>query len=438
MISDIVEREDIGPVEPPKPPQPPSVGATNSHGQKKISAWRARQEQRKTQGSKGTGEGLANSKIAQALSKAKTHGSTRPAPSSSKRDQAQPLEAQFSESERIHIENLERLSKMTEAEIEREREEILGNMDVNILRGLLKRAEMRDGGDEFEGVMNEAEVDQALTGRPIPQKLASETLQESSVKPTTTATPAPKKKDLSTFSIADVGVEGLNDNDERYPSFEDLQKMEAQLDEEEREKLGASNVHFPRDKSQDTDDLDPSDPQFFEKMHSKYFPTLPAEPEKMAWMQEVTDSSATADGTSPPYQDGLLPSELRFDFKGNLLSPRVSDQIPSHLGLHHHGDAPAAAGYTVLELAHLARSSAHSQRCMAIQTLGRVLYRLGKGTSYGPEISAGLWGLVDQVRVIESLQEASDQKHTKSMSVQAYAVEALWLWKQGGGSRPAI
>lgn len=439
MIGDIVERTDSGPVTAPGP----SAAASAADGPKKaakMSAWRNRQVSRKNGAgsagasvSQGAGGGLANSKIAAALS-----GDVRRRPASGgaaaekKPRQFQQAEQvpeqmpEFSESERIHIENLERLAQMTEQEIEAEREQILGNMDVNVLRGLLRRAEMREAGDgnEFGGVMDAGDVDAALNPSAVraqPQKTATKTKTQ------------PPKEPSKSFSIADVGVEGLVDGSERYPSFEDLQKAEAAMDEAEREKLGASNVHFPVDPAQATPSdalLDPQDPQFFDKLHAKYYPTLAAEPDKMAWMQPVPEDDTAA-------QEGLLPSELRFDFKGQLVSPRVGGSIPTHAGLHHHGDAPSLAGYTVLELAHLARSSHSGQRSMAIQTLGRVLFRLGKG-AFGPDISAGVYGLVDRARVLETLQEASDEAATRSLSVRAYAVEALWLWKQSGGYRPAI
>ncbi|GEQ67363.1 hypothetical protein JCM33374_g1027 [Metschnikowia sp. JCM 33374] len=44
-----------------------------------------------------------------------------------------------------------------------------------------------------------------------------------------------------------------------------------------------------------------------------------------------------------------------------------------------------------------------------------------------------MWDLVDSLRVVESLTEASDEKKTRNLSVRSYAIEALWLWKQGGG-----
>ncbi|KAK1067871.1 hypothetical protein LTR33_011270, partial [Friedmanniomyces endolithicus] len=109
---------------------------------------------------------------------------------------------------------------------------------------------------------------------------------------------------------------------------------------------------------------------------------------------------------------------LRFSFTGELLAPRTASLIPVTAGLHHHGDSPEAAGYTVAELAHLSRSTYAAQRCVAFQTLGRFLYRLGKGEFGDPgepgedvtgaeesfgELARGLWHAVEQERVIETL-----------------------------------
>ena len=47
-----------------------------------------------------------------------------------------------------------------------------------------------------------------------------------------------------------------------------------------------------------------------------------------------------------------------------------SSEIPTYMGLHHHSENPHMAGYTLGELAHLARSTLAGQRCLSIQTLG--------------------------------------------------------------------
>lgn len=60
--------------------------------------------------------------------------------------------------------------------------------------------------------------------------------------------------------------------------------------------------------------------------------------------------------------------EERFDFGGRL----VTGDREEHEGLHHHGDAPEAAGYTLAELVRLSRSTVPAQRASALRTLARV------------------------------------------------------------------
>ncbi|XP_044715527.1 transcription factor Rba50 [Hirsutella rhossiliensis] len=193
------------------------------------------------------------------------------------------------------------------------------------------------------------------------------------------------------------------------------------------------STHFPAPPS--LPDIDPSDPNFLATLHEKYFPSLPADPSKLAWMAPVPSKDSPADKESPYYPHPEIGvSALRFDFRGRFLSPRISRSIPSTRGLHHHGEAPEAAGYTVAELARLARSAVPAQRCMAYQTLGRILYRLGHGewgkTENDP-IAMGVWDSMKQGRVLESLLEAAAGEGGHRGS-RAYATEALWLFEKGG------
>lgn len=144
--------------------------------------------------------------------------------------------------------------------------------------------------------------------------------------------------------------------------------------------------------------------------------------------------------------------DLRFDFKGDLVELENDTDTPTYMGLHHHSENPNLAGYTLSELAHLARSVVPGQRCVAIQTLGRVLHKLGQHKySVMPidtedpeskefnegirEISENfekmIWDLIEQLRLLETLNEAADESKTRNLSVRNYAIEALWLWKQG-------
>lgn len=190
--------------------------------------------------------------------------------------------------------------------------------------------------------------------------------------------------------------------------------------------------HFP--KVPTNPNLDPNDPDFLSKLRSTYFPALPSDPSAMAWMGPVKNEERE---TYSPSQDSLPTSSLRFDFRGRLLPPRLSSQIPPSKGLHHHGHAPESAGYTIPELSRLGRSTVTSQRCIAYQTLGRILYRLGRGDfgTEGEDLCEGLWGLIEKEKVLQGLVEAASKENEGSRSLWAIATDAVWLWRKGGGRR---
>jgi len=78
---------------------------------------------------------------------------------------------------------------------------------------------------------------------------------------------------------------------------------------------------------------------------------------------------------------------------------------------------------------------------MAIQTLGRILYKLGSGVytkqAGNEDVGRGLWRCLHEGRVLDGLQEAATGgkrgEGDAHLGVRSYAVEALWLWQKGGG-----
>lgn len=202
----------------------------------------------------------------------------------------------------------------------------------------------------------------------------------------------------------------------------------------------SKSVHWPQPTQPD---LDPTSATFLDDLHEKYFPNLSHDPSKLDWMKPSPDTESTYD----PSATSIAPKDLRFDFNGTLIPPSKAASIPTNLGLHNHGDAPDAAGYTIPELARLARSAFPAQRCIAIQTLGRILYRLGKG-EFGDEnevdvveprsvgeravMAGGLWDAIAEGRVLETLQEEAGRAQGHQTSI-ALAKEAVWNWRKGGG-----
>src|ERR1019366_9475307 len=140
----------------------------------------------------------------------------------------------------------------------------------------------------------------------------------------------------------------------------------------------------------------------------------------------------------------IIPATARFSFKGQIISPDIARSLPTNIGLHHHGDEPDAAGYTISELGLLARSAFPAQRCIAIQTLGRILYRLGKGefddeanainNGSGAGLTQGIWDEVDQARITDTLTEWANKESGHRTTI-ALAQEAVWNWQQGGGRK---
>ena len=313
---------------------------------------------------------------------------------------------------RIGQENQGRLAQMPPNEIEREREELMSGLSSSLIERLLKRANIDEGRTDtgIKPRINKPEQAQSVDAE---KTTTSETLgftqDQAHAVPVTNPDAAPwnPPKDLQP---------AVSKNPLPVPP----------------------NIHFPL--PPEGPSLDPSDPDFLENLHLKYFPHLPVDPSKLSWMAPIPTEGSPADQDSPynPFQPSIPISSLRFDFRGRLIPPRLARQIPSTKGLHHHGLAPEAAGYTVPELAHLSRSSVAAQRCIAYQTLGRVLYRLGRG-DFGAEVEElylGLWKCLEEGRVLDTLiAEASREDGKGNRSCKVTATEAVWLWQKGGGKR---
>eukprot|EP00048_Salpingoeca_helianthica_P002051 m.54097 g.54097 ORF g.54097 m.54097 type:complete len:1411 (+) comp11874_c1_seq2:1325-5557(+) len=74
---------------------------------------------------------------------------------------------------------------------------------------------------------------------------------------------------------------------------------------------------------------------------------------------------------------GASTNNIRFDFSGNAITTNLD--VPTSLGLHHHGDEEELPGYTLAELVHLARSTFAPQRALSLETLTRILPRAWAG-----------------------------------------------------------
>lgn len=375
-----------------------------------------------------------------------------PGPDASKRG-AGPVgqSSKAAEKRSIDRENQEIMAGMSPEEIEAARKELFNGLDPSVLEMLLKRATLDPEPDGGPIVFPEDEPTAPPVPPPVEDKARKApgkkvTFEDESTSapealpgqtpPSSEQTPSPSIPSSSAPAPTDKMTPPVTIPSTRPAEDDDTTAAAAAA--------VASHTHWPAQSEQS--DLDPADPNFLESLHKKYFPSLPADPSKLAWMAPVPTPHSPADRESPYYpgQPSLSVTALRFDFRGTLLPPRISRAIPVSKGLHHHGEAPEAAGYTINELGRLARSAVPGQRCLAYQTLGRVLFRLGRG-EFG-DVADGVWAAVQEGRIMESIYEEAgmdpdavaqgnivgDGKGRGHRSAYAFAVEAVWLFERGG------
>lgn len=392
LIGDIVERDSTKPVsDPSEDPTPISSTGFPQHKRRwKSSAFKER---------RAAGAGSADK------------------PSSSQAEKPSQA-ASFEEVERKRIdqENRQKLEDMTPDEIIQAQRDIMNGLNPAMIQRLLQRSTIDAPAKDSPFDLPKKEEASRESQLPPPKIEVEDTSAPAKPIAIPETISAESRKPLDIPDDYDEDAEPPQPPPDLFP-ITDLPK----------------GTHFPA--APNLPDLDPSDPNFLQTLHQKYFPNLPADPSKLAWMAPVPTKGSVADKESPYYPHAeIAVSALRFDFRGQFLSPRVSRSIPSSKGLHHHGQAPEAAGYTIEELAHLARSAVPAQRCIAFQTLGRILYRLGTGewgkTEDDP-IATGVWNSVKKGRVLDTLTEAAANEGGHRGS-RAYATEALWLFEKGG------
>lgn len=400
------------------------------------------------------------------------------------------------EAEKIHKENLERMSKMSNEEILQEREELLRGLNPKLIQSLINKSKKRElhnddqqqhgghhdiGHDHHEHAegyngwigsmktengltdlsqLDKEDVDRAL-GITSNDDLFENDQRDRKVKfdDNIKTVNYEDLNDEDKIELDPNGWEDVDDINELIPNANSIAPEGYQLnqdnDDDDDDEDNNNTVHFTKPKQED---LDLNDPDFFDKLHEKYYPDLPKETEKLSWMTQPMPKLTTTTYESI--------SDMRFDFKGNLIELNLEEEeeeekqqqnestnkeIPTYFGLHHHSDNPQMAGYTLTELAHLARSTLAAQRCISIQTLGRILHKLGlhkysilpisdQDEPINEELQQLLnnfenmmWDLIDELRIIETITDAADEKKTTNLSVRNYAIEALWLYKSGGG-----
>ncbi|KAK8855640.1 RPAP1-like protein [Apiospora arundinis] len=440
MIGDIKEKETKSPQAPSFPqPKSTTTGFPEHKKRTRISAFRQKRQDPSAADTKSQPPNAIPSKTSPAsdgpnIAPRRDGGGAGPVQQSSQAD----------EKGSIDRENSERLASMSPEEIEAARQELFNGMDESLLQRLLKRANLdeQNGPSAFMGDKPAEQPASQDSDAVIASTPNTTDMQDKDVKKEA-GPKTPKKK----VTFETPYVEDEDDTNAPPTSNQQGQPIvPPTAGDDDDDAHQHTKTHWPEPPQ--IPDLDPSDPNFLESLHAKYFPNLPADPSKLAWMAPIPTTNSPADFDSPyhPRHSSIPISQLRFDFRGTLLPPRIARAVPVSKGLHHHGEAPEAAGYTVSELGRLTRSAVPGQRCIAYQTLGRILFRLGRGEFGRDDVADGIWATIQESRVMESIREEAnvdpadfaagnmvgDGRGRGHRSAYAFAVEAMWLFEKGG------
>ncbi|PGH06741.1 hypothetical protein GX51_02182 [Blastomyces parvus] len=378
------------------------------------------------------------------------------------------------EKKSIEEENKQRLAAMSPAEIERERGELMSALPQSLIERLLRRANIEEDHqhEEMKLRMDKGKRDnkEEVNSPTVPTREPEGMSTQAKKPPKSVSFDIPSSQTAEKPAVADF--EEQERPSQPSSTIENLPPPHPPSELYPASEFPTGPIHFPKPPPRQSPmpNLDPSSPSFLADLQTHYFPDIPHDPSSLSWLQPPNDPSSddpTNPSTSPYHPDSAAtaasPASLRFSLTGNLLAPRTSLSLPTTLGLHHHADDPEAAGYTIPELAILSRSTLPAQRCLAWQVLGRFLYRLGKGEfgERGSALVEGLWSVVEREGVVAGMLAEAGGGPSKSepttsttpttagdgasssassvgrigkhASARAWATEAIWLWRRGGG-----
>ncbi|KAL4786433.1 RPAP1-like protein [Aspergillus varians] len=379
-------------------------------------------------------------------------------PKATAKEPEKPTSGPQDEKTLIGEQNRQHLASMSDAQIKQEYDELMSSLDPSLLERFLRRARIDDEDPAPSSSTTTTNDDTQTTPARAP---TPDPTPDPTPTPAAAPTPAPLPQSKDTTKSSNTVL--LDDTPPSKIPEDILPAANFPL---------SGSVHFPTPPPRTTTmpTLDPSSTSFLSDLQAHYFPDICHDPSSLSWLKPPSSepdkpgappSSAYHPGSSA---EAVHPAFLRFSLIGTVLSPSTSLSLPTTLGLHHHGEDPHAAGYTIPELAILSRSTFPAQRCIAWQVLGRILFRLGKGQfgERGSTLVEGLWFVIEREGVVagmleeagsltsppgsghpgrgstakgENSQDPSDAKMSgvrHHASASAWAVEGVWLWQMGG------
>ncbi|XP_032221689.1 RNA polymerase II-associated protein 1 isoform X4 [Nematostella vectensis] len=319
------------------------------------------------------------------------------------RGQAQT--SQDSEAVRIHHENVERLAGVSHEEIIAERERLMTSLDPALLAFLQSRTKQT----------TEPKLNQAI---PEPDRVPSKTdknpaMEDSEMRDDEdTIGTEVDRRDENKGSGAEEGAPEGRGEDKRCITPESRGRSESGPEK---------HVHFANDVSVvsvegGVEQLESVRELVQQTAKQRWVHMDGLEPDKLEWMKDCPPPSAF---------DQKQGNQARFTFDGSLVTKEAD--LPVSLGLHHHGDDPGAAGYTLEELFILSRSSFLQQRVLALQTLSRIIAKENAGEFRDTLRSPPLPTLLD-AGVLFLLRWALDDSTAAVMAAAIHGLAAVLVY----------
>ncbi|XP_037358157.1 RNA polymerase II-associated protein 1 [Talpa occidentalis] len=179
----------------------------------------------------------------------------------------------------------------------------------------------------------------------------------------------------------------------------------------EKEPLVATSASEPKKE----DELEPGAPALTLPVtpHKEWLHMDTVELEKLHWTQNL-----------PPLrrQQTQERMQARFSLQGELLAPDVD--LPTHLGLHHHGEEAERAGYSLQELFHLTRSQVAQQRALALHVVAQVIDRAQAG-EFGDRLVGSVLRLLLDAGFLFLLRFSLDDRVDGVIAAAVRALRAL-------------
>ncbi|XP_064421161.1 RNA polymerase II-associated protein 1 [Latimeria chalumnae] len=273
------------------------------------------------------------------------------------------------EAQKIHEENLERLCALSEEQILEERKKLLAQLDPTLVAFLKSKKTGTCPIEEQEMELTEQTLDAQVD----------------------TITPDLEIRTLPKIAKA---IPSPSARKQESPNLETVSERE----DEEREPATQTEITVA--------DLPVKPEKEWLHMDS-------VEQEKLEWMKDLP---------TPKLKRTKKVMQARFSLKGELIPPDTD--IPTYHGLHHHGEEPEQAGYSLQELFHLSRSHVIQQRTLSLQILAHIVQKAKDG-EFASSLRGSLLRVLLDAGFLFLLRFSLDDTVDNVIAASVHALRAL-------------